>query len=419
MKKITVLSVVKDHGGVGFFRCEQPHVNMVEEDSNEFFVTIKTIQELCKDLLTLEKTLLQYNIVHFNEALFFSRTVEEEIELIKKYQAQGVKFVCDMDDYWEIGNFHHLYNVIDTKMRTRRCLEIFKVVDGITTTTQIYANKLKKYNKNVIVIPNTANKNSKQFQPIKFSPTKRLRLGVICGASHEHDLINLKGLANQLQTAGLIDKIQFVLCGFDTRGNVKERNVHTGEIKTRPIKPEETVWKRYEEVLTDNYKIVSPEYKEMLLKYSQSTEHFNDKIDEPYMRWWTRPVSDYCTHYENIDVLLVPLKEVEFNKCKSQLKVIEAGFKNKAIIAQDFGPYTIDLRSALKKGGEIDMTGNSITVDCKHNHKGWFKAIKALINNPELLKNITNNLHKEITEKYEINVDTKIREEFYKQLIKN
>ena len=38
---------------------------------------------------------------------------------------------------------------------------------------------------------------------------------------------------------------------------------------------------------------------------------------------------------------------------KSQLKVIEAGFYKKALIASEIGPYTIDLVHCLKNGDEF------------------------------------------------------------------
>ena len=50
------------------------------------------------------------------------------------------------------------------------------------------------------------------------------------------------------------DEFQMYLCGFDIRGNVTEINPQTGERKQRPIKPEETVWKKYEEIFTNGYK---------------------------------------------------------------------------------------------------------------------------------------------------------------------
>ena len=65
--------------------------------------------------------------------------------------------------------------------------------------------------------------------------------------------------------------------------------------------------------------------------------------NEPYRRVWTKPITSYASNYNLFDISLAPLKESTFNKVKSQLKVIEAGFHKKAIIAQDFGPYQIDM----------------------------------------------------------------------------
>jgi hypothetical protein len=62
----------------------------------------------------------------------------------------------------------------------------------------------------------------------------------------------------------LKDKVQYVLCGFDTRGTVTEINQQTGEKKQRAIKPEETVWARYEEIFTNNYGTIDNNYKQLL-----------------------------------------------------------------------------------------------------------------------------------------------------------
>ena len=125
----------------------------------------------------------------------------------------------------------------------------------------------------------------------------------------------------------------------------------------------------------------------------------------------------YYEHYGEIDVLLVPLLDNDFNKCKSQLKVIESAFANVAIIASDFGPYQIDLKNAIQKGGEIDKTGNALLVDPKKNHKLWSKYITMLANNPDLVKMLQKNLHDSIVEKYDIRNVTKQRAELYRKLL--
>jgi hypothetical protein len=83
------------------------------------------------------------------------------------------------------------------------------------------------------------------------------------------------------------DKMQFVVCGFDTRGTMTEINPQTGEQRQRPIKPHETVWYEYEKIFTDNYKIVTPEYKNYLEKFIQ--DPFEGEESENYLRVWTKP----------------------------------------------------------------------------------------------------------------------------------
>ena len=140
------------------------------------------------------------------------------------------------------------------------------------------------------------------------------------------------------------DKLQYYICGFDTRGVITEINQQTGEKKQRPIKPEETVWVQYEKIFTDNYKIISSEYKLFLDKFEEGP--YPAIETEKYVRVWTRPVDSYAKNYAKFDISLAPIKNHVFNRMKSQLKVIEAGFYKKALIASNVGPYTIDLITA-------------------------------------------------------------------------
>jgi hypothetical protein len=236
-----------------------------------------------------------------------------------------------------------------------------------------------------------------------------------CGNSHLHDLSLLNGLVSKLQGDGLIDKVQFVLCGFDTRGVVTMIDQKTGEQKQRAIRPEESVWCRYEEIFTNNYKSVSPKYKEYLMRFTKEEEF--DTTNEPYRRVWTKPVSSYATNYNLFDISLVPIEENMFNKVKSQLKVIEAGFHHKAIIAQNFGPYQIDLKNCLQYGGGFDMTANAILIDSNKNSKDWYSAIKKLIQNPELVKTLQDNLHDTVKDEYSVNGVAEKRRELYLNLL--
>jgi glycosyltransferase involved in cell wall biosynthesis len=107
-----------------------------------------------------------------------------------------------------------------------------------------------------------------------------------------------------------------------------------------------------------------------------------------------------------------------FNKCKSQLKVIEAGFHHKAIIAQDFGPYQIDLKNAIQFGGTLDLTANGILVESKKNHKDWYGAIKKLATNPEAVKALQDNLYETVKDTYSIDKVCETRKNLYQKLYK-
>jgi hypothetical protein len=231
------------------------------------------------------------------------------------------------------------------------------------------------------------------------------------GNSHLEDLKLLKGVVNKIKVDGLLDKVQFVLCGYDLRGNVTMVDSKTGQQTQRPILPRESVWYEYEKIFTDDYNIISTEYKDFLLKFKEG--EYPNIANEPYRRVWTKPITSYASNYNLFDVSLAPLYPHMFNKVKSQLKVIESGFHKKAIIAQDFGPYTIDLKNAKIYGGGFDDTANALLVDTSKNHKQWYQHIKFLIQNPEKVAVLANNLYETVKETYSVDHTSDVRRELY------
>ena len=171
---------------------------------------------------------------------------------------------------------------------------------------------------------------------------------------------------------------------------------------------------RYEEIFTNNYKIVDEKYKKFLLEFKETP--YPSDIQLPYQRVWTKPVTSYAMNYSKFDISLAPIKNHIFNRMKSQLKVIEAGFYKKAIIASEVGPYTIDLKHCLKNGEFVD--GNAMLVQENRNHGDWSKFIKKLVTNPNLITDMGERLYETVKDTYDLRVVTKTRAEFYKSLIK-
>jgi hypothetical protein len=56
-------------------------------------------------------------------------------------------------------------------------------------------------------------------------------------------------------------------------------NEQTNEQTTRNT-PKESVWYQYEKIFTDDYKTISPEYKDFLMKFTQT--EYADIANEPY-----------------------------------------------------------------------------------------------------------------------------------------
>jgi glycosyltransferase involved in cell wall biosynthesis len=121
-------------------------------------------------------------------------------------------------------------------------------------------------------------------------------------------------------------------------------------------------------------------------------------------------------NYSKFDISLAPIKNHIFNRMKSQLKVIEAGFYKKALIASEIGPYTIDLKHCLKNGNFTD--GNAILIPENRNHSDWSKSIKKLVQNPEMITELGERLFETVKDKYDLKNVTITRAEFYKSLIK-
>jgi glycosyltransferase involved in cell wall biosynthesis len=404
MSKIKVLVVPSDRTGVGKFRSVDPHIFLQNLYGDEFHVDI--IYEPNMDDMNFWK---EYPIVVFHRSI--GQDFEKSVQLIEKLNSMGIATVADIDDYWLPGKEHPIHDIIRVNKINEKIVANLRVAKYVTTTTTIFAEEIRKINPNVAIFPNAINPKEAQFREPTLE-SDRLRVGWLGGSSHLHDLQLLDQSFSKLSQYN--DKLQYVLCGFDTRGTMTEINQQTGEQKKRNILPHETVWAEYEKIFTQNYSNVSPEYKKFLDNFKD--EQYAGLENEGYVRVWTKPVTSYAKNYSKFDVSLAPIKNHIFNRVKSQLKVIESGFYKKAIIASNIGPYTIDLKHCLKNGNFVD--GNALLVDENRNHTDWAKYIEKMVKNPNLVKDMGERLYETVKDTYDLNTVTKNRREFYLSLLK-
>jgi glycosyltransferase involved in cell wall biosynthesis len=403
MSKIKVLVIPSDRTGVGKFRSVDPHIFLQKLYPNDFHVDI--IYDVPMTNMNFWK---EYQIVAFHRSI--NPDFEASYSLIQKLNEMGIITIDDIDDYWLPTKEHPIYDVIRFNKINEKITNNLRVAKYVTTTTTLFADEIMKLNKNVVIFPNAIDPNEPQFKEPTLE-SDRLRVGWLGGSSHLHDLQLLDQSFSKLTS--LKDKLQYVICGFDTRGSVTEINSETGEHKKRDILPHETVWAQYEKIFTQNYTTVTEDYKKYLNSFIN--ESYSNEMNEPYLRVWTRPVQSYAKNYSKFDVSLAPIKNHIFNRMKSQLKVIEAGFYKKAIIASNLGPYTIDLKHCLEHGNFVD--GNALLVDENRNHSDWAKFIEKLVKNPNMVKDMGERLYETVKDKYDLNVVTKARAEFYKSIV--
>lgn len=112
---------------------------------------------------------------------------------------------------------------------------------------------------------------------------------------------------------------------------------------------------------------------------------------------------DYAWEYNAIDVALAPLQDNLFNQCKSFLKVIEAGFKKKAIICSDVEPYNRAIHNEFRSVVDYIPVG----ISWKDRIESYTKE-ESLQRGEELFK---------LVQPFEIRNLNKKRREIYQQII--
>lgn len=406
-RKIKILVVFSDtRGGVGFYRSVNPHEHLVRMFNDDFEVVFNSDPDW--SALDYFKT---FDIVHFHKGLYKEMDIfYNTINLIRN---SGVTVVMDIDDSWDLSPTHPLYYSNQTFHFDEMVKRNLGIVDYVTTTTPLFAEQIGPFNKNVKVLPNAIDPNDPRFI-INKKPYPKIRVGFVMGSAHETDVKQMGNFISQMSQE-TIDKIQVNLCGFDLRGVAKVIDPDTKKISVRALQPQETTWYRYENMVTDNRKIISEKHRKFLNMYVPDLDYPNVE-KESYRRCWTKDMSHYYSHYENIDILYAPLEVKHFNYVKSQLKAIECCFSHTALIAQNYGPFTIDLKHALDENGNFNG-GNALLVDVDK-PENWAKYTEYLVNNPDVLKALQNNIHDTLCDKYNLDTVTKERAEFYKSIVK-
>lgn len=402
MDKIKVLIIPKDRDIKNTHRIVKPHLYLQEQFNEEFFIDIDFEPEL--DNLEYLK---QYDIIVYHEYLDNSSIVTD------RFKDLGIIGILDIDDNWSINKNYSFYKYV--KHQEEAIKNVIRNADYITTSTKPMYDKIKALvpNTEVAIISDGIDTEDKQYNEVT-QPSDKLRFGLIADEYSIEDIKKLTGVTSKLKSDKVLDKMQIVLCGFTVDSYKNVKNPNTGESERIKKSPKETTWYEYEKILTNNYSIVSDEYRKHLMEFKDV--EFPGIDDEPYRRVWERPTNKYGTYYGEFDVTLAPMDTNPYNATRSPFKVMESGFYKKPIIAQDFGLYKDLLINAFMKGGLISFDGNAFLVEPRKNHKDWYKSIKKLVTQKTAVLSLGENLYQTVKNDYDLNNITKLRKEFYEKL---
>lgn len=406
MDKIKVLILNSDTDGVGYCRLLSPYSSFNHPDIE---INMRLFMDMTLPLGD-ENFLSQYNIIVFNKGIPFSKPEykEEFFNILKKH---NIKIVFDIDDYWVLTNSHPNYKMWKMQNAQSMVENQLREVDAVTTTTEFLAEKIRPFNSNVEIIPNSVNLKEQQWVSNKKSSDK-IRFLWGGGITHLVDLRLLKPSFENLEKT-FLDKAQMYLCGYDLRMNTPQG--------MKKDDPRRSTWSFFESIFNNNGKWTrnNADYSNWLRTADDNGRDnygFKEEYkDEFYQRRWTKPILLYGTMYNEADVVLAPLKNNNiFNQVKSQLKVVEAGSHHCPIICSKYGPYTIDDIEGEKDGKQ---KGFYVDENESNSSKKWYEIMKWYVENPDKIKEHGENLFEYVRDNYEISIANQKRAELFKKLI--
>ena len=246
------------------------------------------------DLLPKDK----YEVTYLNEKFFLEHVVKDydyiyihwiqmtnPVYLSLWKEKYGFKIIQDIDDYWVLPFNHYKYSKIDAAKK--QLFDQLILADVVLCSTPYLLDKCLKFNDNCHLRENYIPIGYQQFQP-EYIPVQNRKPTIgICGSlSHYDDWMSIRNQLKRIQ--GLEKYFDFVVAGY-----------------------------------ADETKVSKEKWNKIVNLFS------NPKVFRHL------PVNQYINFYKHIDILLAPLEINEFNKAKSNLKILESSVKSTITISNN------------------------------------------------------------------------------------
>lgn len=206
--------------------------------------------------------------------------------------------------------------------------------DAVICSTDYLAKSIHKFNVNTHVYPNCINYDIWKAKK-KVNRSNKIRIGYVAGGAHDEDLM--------IAYRAMIPILN-------------ERKDVTFVIRYGGYRPD---W------------LIHPQ------------------IDFRIVNW---PIDLYPNNLADLrlDIALAPLRDTEFNRCKSNLKWIESSALGIPLVASEVEPFT-------KTNGEIWLTNNNV-----NDFTSKIKEVISLVSDKDMAKDISRVLKEENENKYNI-----------------
>ena len=360
MKVLLVIPSSRDlsegayYSGIDYHRMYVPHKALYNQWEDIDFITTNDITAVTQEVLN------EMSIVVVNRSISKCGTHLESLAMLNKSNA---KLIVDMDDDYVLPHWHIYYESYKASNQTKEIIESIRRADHVTCTHYRLANAIKEIaDKPITIIPNCILPSEEQFEVTPELLTDRLTFGWSGSLTHFEDVLEMyDSIVPLFKDPDYEHKFKVLYGGFET----KDRISHgiAGVLSGKGI---------------------------------ATTEQF---IHTPPVQ-----SNKYAMYYNLINVCLIPLRPNRFNSNKSNLKMLESGFKKRCAIVSEVDPYISVINKTPK---------NCLTVKNRHD---WFKNMTKLIKNPNMRFDLAEQLYEDV-QPYHANEISKIRYQLYKSLI--
>jgi len=325
--------------GVDYHRLLNPHKALAKFYPNE--IDLYQAGDIDSDIIDGIDSI---EFIKKFDLIIGNRTMSKILEskkVAEKIKKSGVKFVLDMDDDFILPTSHILYNQSKTNGIGADVKTSIRYADAITCTHQLLADEINKEfgKKETYLIPNGL-PSFAQFEPKAFKTDLSAVFGWSGSITHFEDIMLMHDSLLALYTDYRYkDSFKMIYGGY-AKGD-QESEAMLGILTCKG------------KASANNFEI-----------YPSTDVH------------------NYAYFYDKINVALIPLKNTRFNNMKSNLKLLEAGFKKKAVIVSDVHPYNTLLTDK-----------NCLVAKNKHD---WYRQMVKLIRNPNMIEDLAEQLYLDV-----------------------